>query len=326
MLNYEETLRRTDAPAGSSWGLFGPGDELGTLNFLTPERVARAAGLVHSGAVFNLDLPLDAFPRPVTHREAPKHTVFSHAAYHRDDKLDGFYLQGTTQIDGLRHFKHPEHGFYNFTPDDAVTPDGPRLGINRMAERGIVGRGVLLDLAGYAESTGSPVDHAGPTAFTVEDLEAATAAQGVALELGDVLLLRTGWISYVESADDATIAAIRDDPVSPGLAQSTELVAWLWDHQISLLAADNLGVEVLPTVRDSPFRDDPSLAALAGRHTGMVHPVLLGLLGMPLGELWFLDDLAADCHRDGRWDFLLTASPLNVVGGVGSPANAMAIK
>lgn len=325
---YDDLLRRTDAPPGSSWGVFGSDDDLGTLNFLTPEQAVRAAGLVHRGATFNLDLPVHAFDPPITHRTPPRHTIFSHASYHRDDRLDGLFLQGTSQIDGLRHFRHPQHGFYNGVPDEAVASGTPRLGINVMAEKGIVGRGVLLDVAAWREATGHPVRHTGPapTALRVADLEDTAAAQGVAFEPGDILLVRTGWVAHVRGASAAERAEIAADPVSPGLEQSQDLLRWLWDHRVSLLAADNLGVEVLPTATTSPYRSDPGLAALEGRHTGMAHPVLLALLGLPLGELWDLDALAADCHEDGVWEFLLTASPLYVVGGVGSPPNAIAVK
>ena len=325
---YDQLLRRTDAPPGSTWGLFGEDDDLGTLNFLTPERAVRAAGLVRRGEVFNLDLPVHAFDPPITHRTPPRHTIFVHAPYHRDDRLDDFFLQGTTQIDGLRHFRHPTHGFYNRVTDDQVAAGTPRLGIQVMSEKGIVGRGVLLDVAAHREAVGDPVRQVGPepTALTVTDLEETAAAQGVALEAGDVLLIRTGWVAHVRESGPEERAAIAADPVSPGLEQSEALLRWLWEHQVALLAADNLGVEVLPSVSASPHRQDPGLAELRGRHTGMAHPVLLALLGLPLGELWDLDALADDCRGDRVWEFLLTASPLNVEGGVGSPANAMAVK
>ncbi|MGC4109310.1 MAG: cyclase family protein [Nocardioides sp.] len=323
---YAELLQRTDAPPGSAWGLFGDQDELGTLNRLTPEIIAGAARLVRRGTVFNLDLPIHAFDPPITHRTAARHEIFSHAPYHRDDRLDGLYLQGTSQIDGLRHFRHPAHGFYNGVTDEAIVEGRPELGVNRMAERGIVGRGVLLDVASHRASSSEPVDQTAPSALGVADLEAARAAQGVTLAEGDILLVRTGWVEYVAGAGAQERAAIAAEPVSPGLEQSHEMVGWLWDHGVSMVASDNLGVEVMPPVPRSAFRADPSLSALQGRHIGMAHPVLLALLGMPLGELWQLDALAADCREDGVWEFLLMASPLNLTGGVGSPANALAVK
>jgi kynurenine formamidase len=325
MRSYDDLLSREDAPPGSTWGLFGPGDELGMVNHLTPERVVRSASLVRRGRVFNLDLPVGAFHPSIGVRTAPRHTVFSNASDHRDDVLDGFFLQGTTQVDGLRHFKHPVHGFYNGADDEQIQAGDPTLGVNRLVDHGMVGRGVLLDMASYLAADGRPIDPAEPTAFTVEDLDAAADAQSVALEPGDMVLLRTGWLRYLLDNPEFH-AAQRESMCSTGLAQSEATLRWLWDHRVSLLAADNLGVEVLPPVPDSPFRTDPDLADLVGHHVGMAHPVIIGLLGLPLGELWWLDDLAEDCRRDGVWDFMLTVHPLNVVGGVGAPANATAIK
>lgn len=326
MVTYAELLARKDAPAGSSWGLFGKDDELGTLNRLTPENVVKGAGLINRGAVFNLDLPLDAFDPPVSHRSAPEHKIFGHADYHRDDTLDRFFLQGSTQIDGLRHFRHPVHGFYNNTPDAEIVVGNPTLGINRMADHGIVGRGVLVDVAAYLESVGRPIDHRAPSHFSVADIDAAAEAQGLVFQEGDILLVRTGWISFVYGLNAEDRLKMSKSLCSAGLVQAHETVRWLWDHQVSLLATDNLAVEVLPTASDSPFATDPDLEALKGNHVGMMHPMLLTMLGLPLGELWWLDDLAEDCRADGVWEFFLSAHPLNLTGGVGSPANAFAIK
>ena len=105
---------------------------------------------------------------------------------------------------------------------------------------------------------------------------------------------------------------------SPGLVQSHETLAWLWDHRVALIACDNIAVEVTPAVSDSPF--DPREAG------GLMHQELIALLGFALGELWRLTELAEDCARDGTYEFLVVCKPLNLVGGVGSPANAVAIK
>src|SRR5271156_5264213 len=103
MLTYAELQKRTDAPAGSAWGLHGGGDEIGTLNFLTPARAAAAAKLVITGVSYNLDRALDAFTLP--HRPALKHVIHGGEKHHtRDDYVDGLYLQSSTQVDGLRHF------------------------------------------------------------------------------------------------------------------------------------------------------------------------------------------------------------------------------
>src|SRR5690606_17146415 len=101
---YDELLARTDAPAGSAWGLWGADDQLGTLNLLTPDRVVRAAGLVRTGRRFNLDHPVNAFePYPSGTRRPAQHHTFANNPYHRDDWVDSFYMQSSSQIDSLRH-------------------------------------------------------------------------------------------------------------------------------------------------------------------------------------------------------------------------------
>jgi kynurenine formamidase len=326
MLPYSELLKRPDVPPGSTWGLFGEDDDLGTVNFLTPEKIIAAAGLIRSGQVFNLDLPVGVFEIPVNHREAPTHTIFSNAFYHRDDKLDGLYLQGATQIDGLRHFAHPKYGFYNGTPAADIEVGTTALGIDRMVEHGIVGRGVLLDIARYREHVGQPIEHGELTGISMEDLEACVGSQDLRLDGGDIVLIRTGWLGYFLGLGEEERRRFPENVRSTGLEQSEELIEWLWDNQIALLAADNLAVEVVPALPSSPFFGDPDLSDLTGIHRGMAHPILLGLLGLPLGELWWLDDLAESCEKDRCWEFFLSSHPLNVIGGVGAPANAFAIR
>lgn len=326
--SYAELLARTDAPPGSSWGVFGADDEVGTLNFLTPEATREAARLVQRGQVFNLDHRLDAFRPPVArHRHEPKHTIFSNSPHHRDDWLDGLYLQGTTQVDSLRHFRHPDHGFYNRTPDEAVQADTPTIGVNRYAERGIAGRGVLLDLDRHLQAQGRRLDFRGGEPFGVGLLEEVARTQGVAFRPGDILLMRTGFLDfYFNAMTEAERAALPARLVCPGLVQSRETVAWLWDHRIAVAASDNLGVEAIPSIPGSPFVSAYDRAAGTDPiHAGLMHPTLIALLGLCLGELWDLEALAADCARTGRYDCFVTCKPLNVTGGVGSPANAMAI-
>ncbi len=156
---YRELLARQDAPPGSSWGVFGPDDQLGTLNFITSQATARAAGLVSSGRVFNLDYPLNTFvPSIAGTRPAAEHHMFANNPNHRDDWLDSFYLQSTTQIDGLRHMRHPRYGFYGGVKDEAVEVGRPELGIQLVAEKGIAGRGILIDLPRYFSAAGRDYD------------------------------------------------------------------------------------------------------------------------------------------------------------------------
>lgn len=322
---YAELRERTDAPAGSCWGVFGADDEYGTLNFLTPERVAAAASYIKRGAVFGLDYPLDAFPGPLRFRDDHEHVIFSIALNdgvpsrtHElttmiDDYLDHFYPQSSSHLDAYRHIVHPEHGLYNGGTVDEVVAGSPRLGIGRWAERGIAGRGVLIDVAGYRDSIGKPVDHLASETFGPDALEEVLAAQGTTIKPGDMLLLRTGCPEHLWAHADDDESAMK----TAGLATGIASVSWLWDNQISLIAADNLGVE-------STSGDDTS--EFGEGRDGRLHPQLIALLGMAVGELWKLDELAADCKADGVYEFFLTVKPLNLTGGVGSPANATAIK
>lgn len=243
-------------------------------------------------------------------------------ANHRDDWLDSFYLQSTTQIDGLRHMRHPEAGFYNGASDADIAEGTPRLGMQHVAEHGIVGRGVLLDMPRYF--TGEGIEMARTQPFRAADLDAAARRQGVEVRAGDILLLHTGWAERYLAMTTEERAARRG---SPGLHQSHEVLGWLWDHRVSLVAADNGGLEAFPIDPDSGFVDPHEPPPERGpSHNGMIHRQLIPLLGLLIGELWRLHDLAESCAADGRYEFLVTAKPLNLVGGVGSPPNAMAVK
>ena len=314
-------------PPHSSWEFFGAGDELGTINLLTPERVAAAARLIRTGERFGLDYAVNAFdPYPTGTRPATEHRVFANNEFHRDDWLDSFYLQSTSQLDALRHIGHPAYGFYNGLTSAENNGDSTRLGIHNWAETGIAGRGVLLDVARYFAAQGLEYDCETTVVLDVATLEAIAATQGVEWRGGDILLLRTGWAGNYVAKTRAQRVEFNSRNKSPGLAQRTEILRWLWDHEIALVASDTPAVEADP-VLESDFRVPGERPPERGvDHSGMLHRPLIALLGMALGELWKLDELAASCARDGRYDFFLTCKPLNIVGGVGSPPNALAVK
>lgn len=319
----------TADPPESSWSLFGPDDELGTINFLTDDVRRRAASLVRTGRTFNLDYPIGAFdPFPTGTRPEAKHTMFSNNPWHFDDWLDSFYLQATTQIDALRHIGHPEHGFYGGRVREDISEQTTTLGIQTYAEAGIVGRGVLLDVERHLAAEERPIDQSTSYEIGVEDLEATAERQGVRFEDGDILLVRTGWAEYCRvEMDAAARAAFAKQIRVPGLATTKAVVAWLWDHHFSLVAVDNLGVECFPYTAGNDLVVPGLPAPERGiDHNGGIHRPLLTMLGFALGEMWALEDLAADCARDGVYEFLLTAKPLHLPGGAGSPANALAIK
>lgn len=326
--SYAELIRRTDGPSGSSWGIFGDDDELGMLNFLTDENTRDAARLVRRGRTFNLDYPINAFvPSIAGTRPATAHHLFANNPNHRDDWLDSFYLQSTSQVDGLRHIRAPEYGFYNGVGDDQISlawPDKPALGVQLLAERGIAARGVLLDAKRYFEQRGEEWRLDRPRHLTPGELDRIADAEGVEIRPGDILLLHVGWAKWWLGAGEEER---RGRTGTPGIEQSVEMLEWIWDHRIAMFCADNSGLEGSPKLPDSGlFLEHDPPPERGPNHNGGLHRHLIPLLGLIIGELWSLDALAEDCAGDGVYEFMLTCSPLNVIGGVGAPPNAIAIK
>jgi len=312
---------RGHVPPGSSWGVFREDPERGTANFAGAAQVLDAVAGVRSGAVFSLDHPLDAFDPPMARaRKAPRHELLSSHAESRDDVLHEFYLQATSQVDGLRHRRASGYGFYNGVPDHEIRAGAPALGVQRWAEKPIVGRGIVVDLEGLLAAEGTPLDHRAGPALDVDLLDRALHAQAEAIRPGDLVLVHTGWTRWFLDADPTLRAQVRDARRATGFRQSRELPQWLWDQQVALFATDTFAVEVLPVVPDSPFLDT------APEDAGMMHQELIAKLGVPLGELWNLTDLVADSRSTGRWDALVVVKPLHLVGGVGSPPNATALR
>ena len=201
------------------------------------------------------------------------------------------------------------YGYYNFATA-AQCAAGERNGIENLARRGIAGRGVLLDVARYQERRGEPIDARGSFRITVALLNEVAAAEGVALRAGDMLLVRSGWMAGYLALDSTGRTAVQSEGRFPGLDASLEMAAWLWDGRFAAVAGDGPAVEFGPT--------DPN--------TGWLHVRALAYLGMPFGEMWDIEALAADCAADGVYDCFLASEPLHVPGGIGSPPNAVAIK
>jgi len=311
---YDQLPVKEGAPQGSAWGLFGDDDQLGTINLLTAERVIEAARMVRKGAVFPLNLRLDQPNPPMFGRRAPRHHLLAiGGGIARDDYLDDFWPQASSQWDALRHIRHPRDGFYNGVADQEVSQEeGSKLGIEQFARRGIVGRGVLLDLERHLRRQGTPLNPQSATMIRKETLDACARDQGVRLRPGDILVLRTGWLRwYLEEATLEQRQAIGTGAArAPGIGPADEMAEYLWNLHIAAVAADNPSVEPTP----------PHPRA------GFMHFRLIPHFGMPLGELWYLEELAQDCAQDGVYEFMLTSAPLNLPGGVGSPPNALAIK
>ncbi len=292
----------------SNWGRWGDEDERGTINLITPERLVEAAKLVRRGAIFDLGIPFDGNgPQPGGGRINPVRLMSETGAdqdypggFHYADDYVFMPLQSASQWDGLAHVHYDDH-LYNGFPSSDVSPHGAKhCSIDKMA-KGIVGRGVLLDIA---RLKGVDWLQAGEV-ITPDDLDAAAERQGVTVGPGDILLFRTGWRTKFVREKDANAFMAGE----PGLGLAC--AEWLHAHDVAALGSDNWAIEVLPGENDDVFA---------------VHMVLIRDMGMTLGEILDLDELAADCEADGVWEFLLTAPPIKFTAAVGSPINPLAIK
>lgn len=307
-----------------SWGLWGPDDRFGALNLLTPERVLAAVGSVRRGAVFPLDWDWSLPSPPLFERRPLDHHVVAIAnSRSYDDWLDDWNPSGSTQWDGFRHVRREGYGAYNGLADE-------RHGVGYWADRGIVGRGVLADVAAWRTAQGRPLDPEAPDRITVDDLEATLEHQGVALEPGDLLVVRTGWIAWYLEQGQAKRAAISTMTglSTPGLDPTERMAAYLWDSHVAAVAADNPALEPWPIGAHADPAELADILANPGEreHEVQLHIHLLPMLGIPIGELFFLEQLARDSHESGQWTFLLTSSPMHLRDGVATPPNALAIR
>jgi kynurenine formamidase len=290
-----------------AWDVFGRDDVLGSINLVTPERVAAAAASVVSGTIVSLDLPLDQPDPPLFGRERYEHHVKALNRSEMDDRLDRFYPQGSTQWDALNHVRCREHGFWGGRTQDP-TEGYNGLGIHHYAEHGIAGRGVLIDVATHlaANETYDPMR---PISITAEDIRETLEAQGVELLEGDVWCVRTGWLRHYRGFDAPQRHAYAAAPAFAGLAADEAMARAVWDAHPAALCCDNPAVELFP--------GDPAI--------GSLHRRLLPTLGVALGELFDFEGLADTCRSHGRWTFFFVAVPLKLPGGLGSPGNAIAI-
>ncbi len=308
------------AEAFRNWGRWGEDDVLGTLNFIDePKRVA-AAGLVQRGIVVSLSQSFDTNgpQKGWRRRTNPVHTMtdtgvdaergnqgFPHGIGGADDVIS-MPLQCSTQWDGLGHIFDHGMAWNGRRAGDVVTSEGDLVtGIEHTASV-IVSRGVLLDVARHLRpETGELEDG---YAITAADLDATIAAQGAssAVGRGDIVLVRTGQLARTRRDGWGDYAG----GPAPGLSLTT--AGWLHRTEIAAIATDTWGFEVRPNEFDVPAFQP-------------LHQVVIPNLGLTIGELWDLDELAVVCAEQGRYEFLLSAAPLRITGAVGSPINPVAI-
>jgi kynurenine formamidase len=312
---------RKAAETYKNWGRWGADDEIGTLNYTTPEDIVAAARLVRKGKVISLALNFDQFgPQgaktayPVPGRINPVHVmlrtgcdaysgVLDKRGIRAADDMVTMALQCGTQWDGLGHVFY-ENSMWNGYDCREVTSFGAqKCGIEKTKNK-MVGRGVFLDVAralGREElDDGYPITNA--------DLDKTAEAHGVAVKRGDYVIVRTGqmerclrnrsWDGY--PGGDA-----------PGLAFET--LEWIQRNEIAAIATDTWGNEVRPNETE-PGINQPW------------HWITIPMMGLTMGEIFYLKELAEDCAQDQTYEFMFVGPAIPITGAVGSPVNPLAIK
>lgn len=297
-----------------NWGRWGDDDQRGTLNHVDPAVLCSAAAEVRSGKLFSLAIKLGADgPQQESRRFNPKLYVTETAsplyrhkpsAKYSDDVIH-MPLQAATHWDALSHVHYDGELYNGCKACDTLSEKGAsRLGIQTLAQPGIIGRGVLIDVARLRGVDALPLDYA----ITIDDLNAACASQGVVVRKGDVALVRTGHMRrFTIDRDRATF-----NDLQPGL--DPRCAEWIHDHSLAAVAADNIAVEVISAemrVSEMPLP---------------LHMLCLRDMGCPLGEMFDMEALASDCAADGQYSFLLAAAALPVNRAFGSPINPLALK
>lgn len=297
-------------------GRWGAEDELGTLNYITPEKRRAAAALVREGESLSLALPLR--PPQVDHTPFYHHDPDNplHAPASAGERLSlEVHQHKLTHLDSVSHIGSHAGCVYNDRPfDDVATVRGVAHGSIFAQRDGIVSRGVLLDLA-----SALGVDWLEPThEIRVADALAAEELAQTRVESGDVLVIRSG--------ADARAAAEGATPFSPG--PSPELIEWLHAREVAVYAGDSperIGVAgsrilgLLPS--DAPEAAEP----VTTRFPLPLHQIGIPAMGLVLLDYCAVEELARRCRELRRYEFLFVAAPLALEGGTGSPVNPLAV-
>jgi len=294
-----------------NWGRWGPDDQLGTLNLITPERVRAAAGLVRSGRRVSLEIPINTVAGP----DNPNQAIHLITQGHDIDIGSGGLRFGLdflamachgdchSHVDALCHISYNGLTYNGKPAQDVLTSTGATsLGIDRIGEHGVVGRGVLLDLPRFRG-----VEWLEPgEAVTRAELEACEQAQGVHLGEGDIFVYRTG-----HHARRLKLGPWDNGPDGEGKAGlHVDTIPWMHERGIAAFLPDGDG-EAIPSCVDGM--------------TYPIHPLQIVAMGMLTADSLALEDLSAACAEEGRYEFMVVGLPLRLPGGTGSPWNPIAI-
>jgi kynurenine formamidase len=304
-----------------NWGKWGPNDEIGTLNYTQPEDIVRAASLVTQGKVISLALNFDQngpqgakSKYPSMGRINPLHLmlrtgtdaysgVLDSRGIRAADDIVVMPLQCGTQWDGLGHVFYENSMWNGYDCREVTSAGAQKAGIEKTKNK-MVGRGVFLDVA---RAFGVDALDDG-YAITSTDLENTAKKQGVSVGRGDYVIVRTGQMETKLKAKNWDGYPGGD---APGF--SFETLEWVHGKQISALASDTWGCEVRPNESETGINQP-------------WHWITIPIIGLTMGEIFHVADLAEDCAADGRYEFLFVSPAIPITGAVGSPTNPLAIK
>jgi len=211
-------------------------------------------------------------------------------------------LQCGTQWDSLAHVFNSDKMWNGYDATLVGANGAEKNAIHKMRNK-MVGRGVLLDIARWAGV--DSLDDG--TAIDAEDLDACAKAQGVEIKRGDFVVYRTG---HMERCLESGVWGGYAGGEAPGVSFHT--CEWMHDMEIAAICADTWGCEVIPNETDDVFQP--------------WHWIVIPQIGITMGEIFYLKDLANDCAEDNVYEFMFVAPPLPITRGVGSPINPQAIK
>ena len=292
-----------------NWDRWGTGDVMGTLNYITPEHVQHAASLVRSGRSISMAIPINTVagpdnPHPALHYMTQLHDwdIGSGTLRFATDFLGmDFHGDCHTHVDALCHIAYGDQ-LYGGRPASLVTSHGAQvLGLEDYAH-GIIGRGVLLDIPLLRD-----VPYLEPgEAVTRVELEDAERAQGVRLTEGDVFLFRTG--HHRRRLELGPWDNTYDGEGKAGL--HVDAIPWMHERRIAMFMPDGDG-EAVPSTVDGVLYP--------------IHALQVAAMGMAVSDSLNLEDIAAACAEEQRWEFMVVAAPLRLPGGTGSQFNPLAI-
>ncbi|KAI8944680.1 hypothetical protein F4801DRAFT_599402 [Xylaria longipes] len=324
--SYDELPLNSSYPTKAAWGVWGTDDELGALNHITKDTIMAASQTIQEGRAIPLNLRLDVPDPPANVARKPLNHLFLPQDGYTDDVLV-MNTQISTQFDGLRHFPYSTNNsvytyqWYNDLIANYEDVIGPKptetLGLQVAAEKGIAVRAVLFDFAGWMDATNQTFDAFSDREITADELDKVAGWQQMPSNWskpGDMLIIRTGWVRQYTTlnATERALLPVQGWP-SIGMEASDRSLRWLWEKKLSLVGADNPGFE------------SSSFSFEIDGHERSLHQVFIGGWGQNIVEFLYLEELAEALRQSGRWNFFMTMQNLNVVSGIASPPNALAI-